>query len=1171
MRLEKIKLAGFKSFVDPTTVLLPSNLVAVVGPNGCGKSNVIDAVRWVMGESSARMLRGESMTDVIFNGSSARKPVGQAVIELVFDNSDGSAGGQYANYNQISVKRLVSRDGLSSYHLNGTRCRRRDITHLFLGTGLGPRSYSIIEQGTISRLIEAHPEELRAFLEEAAGISKYKERRRETETRIRNTRENLERLNDLREELGKRLQHLQRQASIAEKYQTLRTEERRRKAELLALRWRTLEEERSRQARRTAGLETSVEAALARQRFLEASLEEQRDQQHDVGEHFNEVQGRYYSVGTEITRLEQTIQFQRESRSRNQKELLQVGHDLAALRLQLQQDEAQCAALDESLAYQEPELARLTAQAEARAEALEGAEDAMQLWQGEWEEFNHKAAEPAQLAQVERTQLNHLERQATDLERRGAKLDEELQRLDQLPLQEEIADLELVEQEQLQQVLGERERLDQAAGRIQALRTSRVEQGRVLDERKEALQTARGRHTSLEALQQAERGGESKVLKQWLAAQALDQGERLVDRLEAAAPWQKATEVVLGASLQAYCTESLERHAGALVGLSEGPLQLFETASHNNMESAAEVAPNLLQAQVRAPWSLTNLLAGVQTASDLPEALERRQELAPHQSLITPNGTWVGRDWLRLPGTGLAGVGVLERAAELKTVEALIVELGRDVEETEQGLRRQQEALEEAEGEREGAQGELDRLNRELSRTRTDLSARRARLEHLQQRHQAVTTEVEELAEQIAQDREAMAEARERLHVALEAIETLAQQRDDLVLRRDQLRNTLEQARAAAKETREQTHRLALEVEAARTGRAALISGSERLRDQLAQIIEREATLVEALAQAEAPLQGLEAELELQLATRLTVEEELSAARERVETVDSGLREGEQARQRSEQEVRQQQAILEQARLAGQDLIVRLRTLEEQLKESGQNQTELLAELSEGADPHEWEVELEKLAGRIQRLGAVNLAAIDELREENERKGYLDAQYEDVSRSLDTLEEAIRKIDRETRARFKETFDKVNHGLQTLFPRLFGGGHAYLELTGDDLLSTGVSVMARPPGKRNSSIHLLSGGEKALTAVALVFSIFQLNPAPFCMLDEVDAPLDDANVGRFCELVSSMADQVQFIFITHNKVTMELANQLIGVTMHEPGVSRLVAVDVDEAVKLAAV
>ena len=1167
MRLEKIKLAGFKSFVDPTVVPLPSNLVAVVGPNGCGKSNVIDAVRWVMGESSAKMLRGESMADVIFNGSSARKPVGNAIIELLFDNSDGGAGGQYANYNQISVKRQVSRDGQSSYFLNGTRCRRRDITDLFLGTGLGPRSYSIIEQGTISRLIEARPEDLRVFLEEAAGISKYKERRRETENRIRHTRENLERLDDLREEVAKHLQHLERQAATAERYKKLRQEERRLKAELLALRWRTEDADRASREANIAELETAVEAALAQQRRLEAGLEEERALQHEVGDLFNEVQGRFYATGAEIARLEQSLQYNRDAKRRQGQELEQVEEDLANSRAQLEQDQARLADLDRTLARRLPELERSEAEQEVRSGALDEAEETLQAWQAEWDEFNQAAAEPAQLAQVERTRINHLEQQAANLERRLQRLGDELSRLDNPSLERELAGLEEAEQELEQQAEQQRGQLQQTDGRIRTLRGSQSEVARRLDALKGELQSARGRRSSLETLQQAARQGESEALREWLAAHSLDRAERLADRTRAHERWQRATEVVLGRNLQALCVDSLDDFGTALQALPEGPLQLFETGG----VGAASPHPDSLQAQVQAPWPLHNLLQGVQVAETLEQALARRGALGPGESLVTPDGARVGPDWLQLPGDEQAGSGVLERGAELKGLEQRSGELEAGAEELSERLGAEREALDVAESERGDAQRELDRVNRELGRVRSDLSAKRTRMEHLLQRREAVTAEQEEIREQIALDRETMAEARERLHAALESMETLAERRDALVGRRDHLRATLEQARHAAKAIGEQTHKLALEVESARAARQSLGSGLERVLLQLAQLEQRHESLTQSMESAADPLRDLQADLERQLEVRVEVERELAEARERVEAVETALREGEQARLRAEQTVQKQRGELDQARYRRQEVLIRCRTLEEQLKESGFQADGLLDLLPPEAGEAEWQERVEKIAARIQRLGAINLAAIDEYREEAKRKHYLDAQNDDITRSLQTLEDAIRKIDRETRTRFKETFDKVNNGLQTLFPRLFGGGHAYLELTGEDLLDTGVSIMARPPGKRNSSIYLLSGGEKALTAVALVFSIFQLNPAPFCMLDEVDAPLDDANVGRFCELVKSMSDHVQFIFITHNKITMELANQLTGVTMHEPGVSRLVSVDVDEAVQLAAV
>ncbi len=1165
MRLDKIKLAGFKSFVDPTNVPLPSNLVAVVGPNGCGKSNVIDAVRWVMGESSAKMLRGESMADVIFNGSSARKPVGTATIELMFDNSDGGAGGQYASYNTISVKRQVSRDGQSTYFLNGTRCRRRDITDLFLGTGLGPRSYSIIEQGTISRLIEARPEELRAFLEEAAGISKYKERRRETENRIRHTRENLDRLNDLVEEVGKHLQRLERQATTAERYKKLREQERRLKAELLALGWRDLTRDLDQRDKGIAVLETEVEASLAAQRRLEADLERLRSELHEAGDAFNEVQGRFYAVGGDIARTEQSLQYGRDARRRQEDELKQAERELGNLGEQADQDNTRLETLEQALLEQEPELERLSAEEEDRAEVLEEAEQAMEAWQGEWESFNHGAAEPAQLAQVERTRINHLEQQINNLQRRKDKLTGELDQLDHAPLQTELEELEGREGELLELHTDAQDRLEEVNARILALRGDRSELVLELDGVKEGLQTARGRQASLEALQQADRAGQDEQVGQWLERQGLADAERLADGLAVEPAWRAAVEAVLAERLQAIDAGSLDRHTQALTDLSEGPLHLFETGDEQPHRS------DELRARVQSRWPLHNLLYGVRTADTLDDAMGRRRELAAGESFVTRDGTRIGPDWLHLPGEQQAGQGVLERAEELKGLQSRLQNLGESAASLNERLQHQDDTLDALEAERSDLQMELDQSNRDLGRLRSDLSAKRTRLEHLVGRRETVEAEREELAEQIMADRETEAEARERMNQALEQMETLASRRDSLVARRDRLRGALEEARNGLRGVSDRTRKLALAVESARTARQSLSTGRSRLQEQLEQWQHRRDTLAEALAMGDEPLLDLQEELERQLTLRVEVEQELAKARKRVEEVETGQREGEQQRQQVEQQTQERRNTLDQARMQRQEVLIRSRTLEEQLKESGFGPQALLEELDDDAREADWREEVEKMATRIQRLGPINLAAIDEFREESERKRYLDEQHADVTRSLETLEEAIRKIDRETRTRFKDTFDKVNNGIKTLFPKLFGGGHAYLELTGEDLLDTGVTVMARPPGKRNSSIHLLSGGEKALTAVALVFSIFQLNPSPFCMLDEVDAPLDDANVGRFCELVKSMSDQVQFIFITHNKITMELANQLCGVTMHEPGVSRLVSVDVEEAVQLAAV
>ncbi len=1167
MRLEKIKLAGFKSFVDPTTVPIPSNLVGIVGPNGCGKSNVIDAVRWVMGESSAKMLRGESMADVIFNGSSARKPVGAATIELVFDNSEGRAGGQYAQYNTISVKRSVSRDGTSLYHLNGVRCRRRDITDLFLGTGLGPRSYSIIEQGMISRLIEARPEDLRNFLEEAAGISKYKERRRETETRIRHTRENLERLTDLRDEVAKQLQHLQRQATTAEKYKLLKQEERQVKAELLALRWRSLDQELQQRERRIAELQNRLESAIADQRKLEATIDADRERHTEVNDQFNEVQGRFYALGAEITGLEQAIQFARDSRRQLQQDLQQVEQSWREAEAHRDQDEQRLQELNASLQELSPQLEQARESEQIESEALAQAEQAMQGWQGEWEQFNQQAAEPAQTAQVERTRINHLEQQGGNLERRLQRLDEELSRLDDSQLLGEITELESSEALRKAEADDLHLQLEGSIEEINRLRDSNNRITGELDQARHELQAGRGRLASLEALQQAALGSQEQEVAEWLARGNLQQAARLAQTLKVEPRWQRAVEIVLGFHLQAVCVEEIDTLQALIPQLDKASVTLWN--------SRAGQTPTWQQDQllskIQAPWNLESLLAGVKVAENLSAALSLRHSLAANESVVTPDGIWLGRDWLRVARESDDQAGVLAREEELRELKASLETRSLQVDELAELLEQGREALRQAEHAREQRQSQFNQINRALAEIRAGLSGKRTRADHLRQRREQLQQEQSELREQILNDQELMAETRERLHAALEAIETLGERRELLVRRRDELREQVNQARDRLNRQRSSSHQVALQVESMRTAQGSLVQNLERARGQLGQMAQRREELSHTLANSEVPLQEQQESLSRKLNERAGVEKELMEVRRGLEALDNQLREMEQQRHQVEQQVQERRDQLNQARLESQEVSVRRQTLQEQLDEEGLKVDALFETMPEEANESEWHQRAETLGQRILRLGPINLAAIDEFQEQSERLKYLDEQHADISNSLETLENAIRKIDRETRTRFKETFDKVNAGIKDLFPRLFGGGHAYLELTGEDLLDTGVTVMARPPGKRNSSIHLLSGGEKALTAVALVFSIFQLNPAPFCMLDEVDAPLDDANVGRFCEMVKTMSSQVQFIFITHNKITMEIANQLSGVTMHEPGVSRLVTVDVEEAAQLAAV
>ncbi|KAF0193215.1 MAG: chromosome segregation protein [Gammaproteobacteria bacterium] len=1170
MRLTQIKLAGFKSFVDPTSISLPSNLVGVVGPNGCGKSNVIDAVRWVMGESSAKHLRGDSMADVIFNGSSDRKPVGQASIELLFDNSDGTLGGQYAEYNEISIKRQVTRDGQSSYFLNGTRCRRRDIKDIFLGTGLGARSYAIIEQGMISRLIEAKPDELRILLEEAAGISKYKERRRETETRLRHTQDNINRLNDIRDELGKRIESLRRQARQAEQYKELKQQERVTRSQLLALRWQSLDKEVAEQSGKIAEQETLLEKQVAAVRQIEAAIEDGREKQVEANLHFNQVQGKFYGVGAEIARLEQAIQHAREQGRQQKLDLEQTEQARAEALSHLDSDKQQIEALTSGLAETEPGYnARLLA-AESSSERLAEMEAAMHQWQLEWDKFNESASARTQAVEVQKTRAEHLEQHLLTLTDRLRRLEEELGSARFTELDAEISTLN-------GQVGDIEQSIDALRDELQGLLREMIDQREnnhrcvaQLDQRRNELQGLQSEHASLDALQQAAFGSQIDSINAWLEQQGLQDTARLVQQLDVGKGWEQAVETVLGLHLNAVCVEGLDKVARGLAALTEGSLGAFDTTSARPGTDRGSRAP-LLADFITAPWPMESLLAGVYAVDSLEDALSLHPRLGDSESVVTRDGIWIGGNWLRVTRNVDEKAGVLSREQSLKRLKTSLNNVHAAVEDLQETSRQGSQRLKELEEKREALQASLNSKAHERTRLREQLSARQANWQQLKMHCAKLRGEVDEIRARISRDDSELTAGRNRLVAEIEQIELVANQRDALIRQRDDLRSELDRIRAQARADKDATHELGLKLHTMRTQLDVTRGNLARMENQLGHLDRRHHDLTNALCDGEKPVESFSRDLEVRLKERLTVETELAQARRTVENCDEELRQSDDRRHRTEQEVQQVRERLEQLRMSGQEIRVRRQTLEEQLAEGDFKLPQLIEEMPPAANEHDWQQELEQLMRKTQRLEPVNLAAIDEFNQESERKSYLDAQHEDLTKALTTLENAIGKIDRETRTRFKETFDKVNEGLQLMFPRLFGGGRAYLELTGDNLLDTGVTVMARPPGKKNSTIHLLSGGEKALTAIAMVFAIFELNPAPFCMLDEVDAPLDDNNVVRFCSLVAEMSKRIQFVFITHNKVTMEMAHQLIGVTMSEPGVSRLVAVDVDEAVGWAEV
>ena len=1168
MRLSKIKLAGFKSFVDPTTITFPSNLVGVVGPNGCGKSNVIDAVRWVMGESSASRLRGDSITDVIFNGSSSRKPVGAASVELLFDNAETTLEGQYAKYSEISIRREVSRDGISSYFLNSTKCRRKDITGVFLGTGLGPRSYSIIEQGMISRLIEAKPEDMRVFIEEAAGISKYKERRRETSNRIKRTKENLDRLLDVLEEVEKQIKHLDRQAKTAERYGKYKEKERRTSAEVLALRTRDLDASGANSKSRLEECKTELEAAIARQRSIEAALEDTRVRQSERTDEFNEVQGRYYKVGGEIARLEQTIEHARELRERQEKDLEQAVQGAAEIAGHIDQDQTEIAQLEMTLSELVPGLEEARESERASTASLQQAENALSEWQRQWDTHSLKHNEAMQQQNIEHTRAEQIESRLQSFSERRRKLDDAQSTAS--PEDLKARHNELTEQElRKRQARDEFDRhLTDIAEKIRKLRDQDQKMTRLVDERRASLQESQGRYASLEALQQAAMGEGDDGIKDWLKGAGLDSNRRVAQSLNVESGWDKAVETVLGDYLQAVCVADITPVTETIASLRSGVMTVLR---EDSKDESPQVTENTLAQKVTgAPAAVQEMLARVQIADSLASALGVRERLNTDESVITAQGVWLGRNWLRVARDKDGKAGVLAREHEMRRLKSDMREMQARFESARKLLLDGRIRLTQLEERRETLQRDASSLLNEYSEIKAALESARYKMDQANARKAALTEEATELDSEKISAEEQLRESQRMHGMAVESLEQLDSERVDLESQREDLRTELQRVRAQADEDRQSVQNITIQFESRRTSKESAAQNLERMERQMQQFSNRELEIREQLSSSQTPLADNKVLLATQLETRIEVEAELANARQIVEKVEHELRELDQSRLQVDQNVDGARVKVSEAEMAVQELRVRREGFAEQLAQTSFELEVLLEEIDETANIDEWEEKLAKVRRRIDRLGPINLAAIDEFKEQSERKEYLDSQMGDLNDALETLEGAIRKIDRETRTRFRETYNNVNDGFQRLFPKLFGGGHAYLELTGEDLLSTGVTVMARPPGKRNSTIHLLSGGEKALTAVALVFAIFELSPAPFCMLDEVDAPLDDANVSRFCDIVREMSDKVQFVFITHNKVTMELARQLSGVTMQEPGVSRLVSVDLDAAVKMAA-
>ena len=1166
MQLKCLQVSGFKSFVDPTTVTVPGSIVAIVGPNGCGKSNVIDAVRWVMGESSPRNLRGDSMADVIFNGSTARNPVGKASVELVFDNSEGKAPGPYGQYAEISVKRSLSRDGQSDYFINRAKCRRRDITDIFLGTGLGPRSYSIIEQGMVSRIIEAKPEDLRSFVDEAAGISKFKDRRRETENRIRHTRENLSRIEDIRSELDALLRRLQRQSQAARRYKILKQEERLLQAQLGALHWRQLDENISQYDRELAKVENHRQIQISKQREVESNIESGRSRHAALQDGVNQVQGTLYSVGGEIASIEQGIEHAADTRRQREQERQRLVVAMADLEQQRHHDQQCLSDAESQISRIAPNRSECSVKLQHWTSAYEQAESEYRNWQTHWELFSERAATPVQESEVQKSRIVELERHVDRLVNRADQITDELKALDNEVTTVDVHGLRAQVQRH-DQVCGSGERvIDELDERLRHLRELSVDSEQELEAVRDRHQELSARLGSLNELQAAALGGNDERATSWLRSHQLDTVPRLASCLRVTPGWEHAVDRVTNGALAAVCVDRIGRFAAELDAVDFGMILIEEGVGPIDRTAHAGMLLQYIEAD---GIDLAPLLEGVYAVANLRQGLALRPQLAPHECAVTRAGTMIGPNWISLAADVNEAQGVLAREHEIEQLSEQLSTVDTQLRTLRTQQSERQDSLAAVEEERAAGRR---KLTAELAR-QTELHSLLGRTEtraaQIGTRQQQIRTELGELETQLSQERGGLQAAQQRLHAATEESGSYADQRTTLLDDRERLRAVLESSRQNAEQARDARHEIELQQQRLESALEAARTGTARVQAQQDALSTRLNELSTSLDADDRPDEELRIRLESCLQQRVQVEQELAEARNQVLQAEQELGEMDRDRLRCEQVAEELRGQLEMQRMERQELVIRRENHESQVTQSGFELRSVLEELPEQSDAVSLADQLDKVTRRIDRIGPVNLVAIEEFEEQSERKSYLDRQNDDLSQALLTLENVIRKIDRETRSRFKDTFDSLNQGFQDFFPRLFGGGSAYLDLTGDDFLETGVSVMARPPGKRNSIIQLLSGGEKALTAVALLFALFRLNPAPFCLLDEVDAPLDDANVERYCETLKTLSEHTQLIVITHNKITMEAADVLIGVTMAEPGVSRIVAVDVNDAVAMA--
>lgn len=1168
MRLNSIKLSGFKSFAEPTNFLLPGQLVGVVGPNGCGKSNIMDAVRWVLGESKASELRGESMQDVIFNGTTTRKAASRSSVELVFDNADHRAGGQWSQFPEIAVKRVLTRDGGSSYYINNQPVRRRDVQDVFLGTGLGPRAYAIIGQGTISRIIESKPEELRLFLEEAAGVSKYKERRRETENRLSDTRENLTRVEDILRELNANLEKLEKQAEVAQRYHALNADVTWKQHQLWFLRRAEAEADQVGIKTQADKAVNDLESRIADLRHIEADLETVRQAHYAAGDQVNQAQGALYEASAEVGRLEAEIRFVVEGRQRAEARLIQIKEQTAHWAAQSEQAQQEIENLASMAMDGEEKAVMLAAQVEEQAMQLPELEEALRVAQQRSNEQRGSVAQVQQQIQVLAADQRNIEEQSRNLHARQERLSADKNAL-AAPDEVRLNNLK----EQLQEA--------QAHAEVTAAQLEELQANvPVLDEARRTAQQAvndeQAKQADLSARLEALKALQEKVqtddkLKPWLAKHGLDGLQALWSRIHIEAGWENALEAALRERMASLEVSRLDIVRAFQTDAPPAKLAFYTPPSASAPESQGGLPrlSDLLRLNDAGQKALlTDWLSGCFTAPHLDEALAKRSSLAAGQVIYVPSGHAISAHSVSFYAQDNEQSGLLARAQEIENLDKSSKAQAFIADEARNALVRAEAAYSES--------------SQRLVSIRTEATAAQATAHELQ----VETLRLSQLAEQtrarseqisgdLSEVEAQLADLQERRATAEARFEELDMQLADSQERHAQLDEAVINAERRLNDSREQQRSLERQAQEAQFAQRSLATREAELKriidtatQQASSVSTEEARVQEDLTR----LTDAAAQAGLQNALNIKMEREaaLAAKRSEYDDLTTKLRASDERRLQLERELEPLRQRITDFQLKEQAARLGLEQYTQLLTDAEADLEAVSASiLANNVRLGGLQGEIDRLHREISALGAVNLAALEELASASERKLFLDAQTTDLTDAMNTLEDAIRKIDAETRELLGGTFKVVNEHFGRMFPELFGGGNAKLVMTGEEILDSGVQVMAQPPGKKNQTIHLLSGGEKALTAIALVFAIFQLNPAPFCLLDEVDAPLDDANTERYAKLVSSMSKETQFLFISHNKIAMEMAEQLIGVTMQEQGVSRIVAVDMESAVSMA--